>query len=154
MKMVHTKKESRVKTESLNPREVVVQFLYQINMKGHNSFNQFEFEDLWDSFVENIDKVPSAVLFNARQVALNIANQYAEIISEIKKNSKKWKIERMSPVDLAILIIGVYEISFEKKLNPEIIISEAIKLTKKYSSENSYTFINGVLDAIGKTSRV
>jgi len=62
----------------------------------------------------------------------------------------KWKMSRLSPVDKSILRLSVYQLVFCDDIPKKVVINEAIELAKKYSTEKSPGFINGVLDAIRK----
>ena len=68
-----------------------------------------------------------------------------EKIKIIKDNVTGYELERVYKVDLAILVLAVYELKFTVGVVPSIIINEAVELSKKYSTEKSYSFINGVL---------
>ncbi|MBR3899431.1 MAG: transcription antitermination factor NusB [Elusimicrobiaceae bacterium] len=69
----------------------------------------------------------------------------------VSKYAKNWTIGRMSVVDRAILRMASYELVFHAEKNPiPAIIDEAIKLAKKYSTDNSGKFINGLLDQLKK----
>ena len=71
------------------------------------------------------------------------------IIDEtIIKHIDNWKFERISKVDLAILRISVYSLLFQKDIAGNITIDEAVDISREYSSNDSYRFINGVLDSI------
>lgn len=61
-----------------------------------------------------------------------------------------WTLERLSRVTLALLRIGTYEIVYQNNVSPKIIIDEAVNIAKDYGSDDSYKFINAVLDKIGK----
>nr|MBE6545338.1 transcription antitermination factor NusB [Oscillospiraceae bacterium] len=75
----------------------------------------------------------------------------AAIIEErMEKHLKGWKKERLSPVSMAIIRLGCYEIMFSSDIPSRVSINEAIELSKKYDDEKSYTFINGVLNAVAK----
>ncbi len=62
--------------------------------------------------------------------------------------TKGWKTARMPKVDLAILRLAVGEILYQEALPPQVSINEAVNIAKKYSTEESGKFINGVLGAI------
>ena len=64
--------------------------------------------------------------------------------------SSAWSMDRISRVALAILRTSVYEIVFQNGAEPRIIIDEAVNIAKDYDSDDSYKFINAVLDKIGK----
>lgn len=75
-----------------------------------------------------------------------------EIDSLIEKNSDNWKISRMPRVDRNILRVATAEILFSKDVNANIAIDEAIEIAKKFGSEDSPSFINGILDPIAKSN--
>lgn len=85
------------------------------------------------------------------QKILQLFLEHEDCINDrIRSANSHWRIDRMDRVDLAILRIGVTELCFTD--TPEqIVINEAIELGKRYGSETSFRFINGVLDAIRKT---
>lgn len=68
----------------------------------------------------------------------------------IRDANSRWRIERMDKVDLAILRLGVTELSFTDT-PAQVVINEAIELAKRYGSETSARFVNGVLDAVRKS---
>lgn len=70
----------------------------------------------------------------------------------IKKHLEHWTFERLRKVDLAILRVGAYCLQFQKDIPAQITIDEAIEIAKEYGSEDSYRFINGMLDGIRKDS--
>ena len=71
-----------------------------------------------------------------------------EIDSLIKKFSKNWEFDRLNRIDKNILRLSIYQLLYEKKLTHKIVIDEAIEISKSFSTEKSYKFINGILDAI------
>ncbi len=71
-----------------------------------------------------------------------------KIDETLEKHLMGWKKERVSPVSMAILRLGCYEIMFLSDIPSRVSINEAIELSKKYDDEKSYSFINGVLNAV------
>ena len=69
----------------------------------------------------------------------------------IEKSVKNWKLERLARVDLAILRIAVFEMLFQKDIPARVTINEAIEIAKSFGSDDSYKFVNGVLDNIRRT---
>ena len=63
------------------------------------------------------------------------------------------KLEELDPVEQAILRISVYEFSYRVDVPCRVIINEAVALTKKFGAEQSYTYVNGVLDRIARSLR-
>ena len=70
----------------------------------------------------------------------------------IKAESENWDFSRLALVDKNILRMATYEIVYQKT-HPAIIINEAIEIAKKFSTENSGKFINGILDAVYKKAK-
>ena len=66
--------------------------------------------------------------------------------------SSNWTRDRINKVALAILRTSIYEMKFQEGSNPKIVIDEAINIAKEYGAEDSFKFINAVLDKIGKES--
>lgn len=72
----------------------------------------------------------------------------------IAKSAPAWPIEQISPIDLAILRLSIYELVFQPKKEPfKVIVDEAVEIAKEYGNENSGSFINGVLGTIIKNSQ-
>lgn len=64
--------------------------------------------------------------------------------------SANWSKDRINKVTLAILRTSIYELKFQSGSNPKIVIDEAINIAKEYGADDSFKFINAVLDKIGK----
>ena len=72
-----------------------------------------------------------------------------EICDIISKHLKGYTLNRIYKVDLSILKIAVYEIMFSNLQTPNsVVINEAVELAKKYSTDKSYSFVNGILASI------
>jgi transcription antitermination protein NusB len=69
----------------------------------------------------------------------------------IKKHLENWDIKRVNRVDLAILRISVFSLMYQKEISPSIVIDEAIGISREFGTDDSYRFVNGVLDSIRKT---
>ena len=69
----------------------------------------------------------------------------------ISDNLDNWKLERVATLDQLIMRIAVNEIYFTDDVPPKVSISEAIEIAKLYSTEDSSSFVNGVLDSIYKS---
>lgn len=77
--------------------------------------------------------------------ATDILAHKEEIDKEIETVSNKWKVNRMDKVDKAILRLAYYEIKMDEEIPDVVAVNEAVELSKKYSSDASPKFINGVL---------
>ncbi len=83
----------------------------------------------------------------AAELVRGVVRNAADIDARIGKHAEHWRLERMPAVDRNILRLAVFELSAEKTPAP-VVIDEAIELARKFSSEESAQFVNGVLDAI------
>lgn len=79
-----------------------------------------------------------------------IVENYDELVNEISLVTKGYQINRVYKVDLALLVVALYEIKNEKDIPVAVSINEALNLAKKYSTEKSAGFINGVLANFAK----
>ena len=68
---------------------------------------------------------------------------HEEIIPLLKES---WTIDRITKIELAIIMDGIYEI--RNHVHRDIVINEAVELSKKYGNDNSYKFINGILQQV------
>lgn len=84
----------------------------------------------------------------ASDLAKHTIKKVKQIDPTIKKHAPLWPLSSISPLDLAILRLAVYELSFEKKIPYKVVIDEAVELSKEYGSESTPSFINGVLGSI------
>ena len=97
------------------------------------------------SFRKNID-------FDKSSETDKILKHQKEIDSLIQKFAPNWPIEQISPVDLAILRLSIWELAFKEKKEPfKVVVDEAVEIAKEYGTETSGRFINGVLGTIIKT---
>ncbi|MDR2176756.1 MAG: transcription antitermination factor NusB [Treponema sp.] len=90
--------------------------------------------------------------FSRLLIAGTIEN-IAGIDRMIKKHLENWDFSRLNRVDLAILRISTYTLMFQTDVAPSIVINEAIGISKEFGTDDSYRFINGVLDSIRRTLR-
>ena len=90
----------------------------------------------YDDYVKN-------VFFGSQEHA-------AEIDAATEKHLKGWRTDRISPVSRAVIRLATYEMMFISDIPARVSINEAIELTKKYDDEKSYSFVNGVLNAVAE----
>ena len=107
-------------------------------------------EGITETLVDLIDYVPGD---NDRQyidmVVSGVHEHAYEIDAEISACLRGWTLQRLSRVDLAILRLSVYEMQYAG-IPAAVSINEAVELTRKYSSEASCPFVNGVLGTISR----
>ena len=91
--------------------------------------------------------------------ALDLVKGCIEMVKALDEHiaaaAENWEVKRMAVIDRTILRMGTYELAFRDDIPPKVSINEAIDLAKKYSTENSGEFVNGILDKVrlrlGKT---
>jgi len=92
----------------------------------------------------------STIAFTNILIAGSIEN-IKNIDKIIKDHLEKWDITRVNRVDLAVLRMSVFSLMFQEEISSSIIIDEAIGICREFSTDDSYKFINGVLDSIRET---
>ena len=88
--------------------------------------------------------------FSRLLIAGTIEN-ITSIDAMIRRHLKNWDFTRLNKVDLAVLRISVYALMYQIDTAPSIIINEAIGISKEFGTDDSYRFVNGVLDGIRKS---
>lgn len=86
----------------------------------------------------------------ANQLFEGAANDVAALDEIIGKHCENWRFERLAAIDRAILRLAIHEMS-STDTPPKVVLNEAVELAKKFSSEESGAFVNGVLDAVHKS---
>jgi N utilization substance protein B len=124
-------------------RESTLQILFQLE------FNDSELENIFESFWQE-KKASKEIKEYSRWLVEGIVSHRERIDRLIQSVSENWRIDRMALVDRNVLRIAVFELLCEERLAPAIVIDEAIEISKKYSSEEAATFVNGILDAARK----
>ena len=100
---------------------------------------------------ETLERMGEESLSFTRLLVSGTIEHIEEIDSVIKSHLTNWDFDRLNKVDLAILIISVYPLLFQKDIHSSIIIDEAIDISKEFGSDDSFKFINAVLDSIRKS---
>jgi len=106
-------------------------------------FNKEKDSELLTEFLE--DESNKAEIGYIQEVYNGVTLKYDELINEIVKVSDSFKQDRIFKVDLAILLVALYEIKYIKSIPNKVSINEALNLAKTYSTEKSNSFINGIL---------
>jgi N utilization substance protein B len=86
----------------------------------------------------------------ARILVSGTVDHLKEIDEVIASHLANWDFNRLNKVDLAVLRISVYPLMFQPDIHPSIIIDEAIDISKEFGTDESFKFINAVLDNIRK----
>ena len=122
-------------------REVALQYLYQ-----HDLMHQADQEDLQE-FLREQDEDGEVRSF-ARDLALGTPEVKEALDREIQAVAQNWQISRMAVIDRNVLRMAAYEMLHSADVPPKVAINEAIELGKRFSTQNSGAFINGILDRI------
>lgn len=72
----------------------------------------------------------------------------ANIDEKITTHSSKWRIDRMAVVDRNVLRLATYELTHTPELPPKVVLNEWIDVVKRYGTEHSGAFVNGILDSM------
>ena len=118
------------------PRDVALTALYEADQRG------------W----RTLDIEPT---YPAKAIHMiqGVAKHLKELDDAIDGVSTRWRVARMPPVDRAILRLGLYELRFEQKTPMAVVVSEAVRLAKTYSTERSGAFVNGILAKLAAGER-
>ena len=152
-------------------REMALQMLYQLDM-GSTTLQQvlhhFDPTDmvLAERELEESDElaapVSGAVVPVVSLVLVKEAHEYArrlvegtmvrveELDSMIREQADNWRLERMSAVDRNVLRLAVFELAFEPEVPKRVVLDEGIELAKRFGSDQSSRFVNGILDGLLK----
>jgi len=88
----------------------------------------------------------------AREIVDGVIDNQGEIDEQITTSAKDWSLERMPAVDRALLRVGTWEILFNDEVPTAVAIDEAVELAKEFSTDESGSFIHGVLARIGRSN--
>lgn len=140
-------------------RERAVQFLYQFDVNPPDNLEK-ALDYFWQrlSFagdhemgapqVDPDSEEETAVRAFADPLIIGTVKHLPAIDAELTRYSKNWKIHRIAAVDRNILRLAIYEMRYREDIPPIVSIDEAIDIAKKFSTEESGKFINGILDRV------
>ena len=127
-------------------RVLAFQTIFSWEANGISTEDLLKFEWL-DS--EDEKRSQNALDF-ARLLAAGTVENIEKVDGTIKEHLVNWKFNRLSKVDLAILRISVYSLLYRDEIPHTVTIDEAVDIAKSFGSDESYKFVNGVLDSIRK----
>lgn len=110
-------------------------------------------EDLLDFLwldEEKRTRLDEDTLAFARLIVAGTMENITKVDDTIRRQLEHWDFERIAKVDLAVLRISVYALLFQSDIPASVTIDEAIDIAKEFSSDDSYRFINGILDGVRK----
>ncbi len=127
-------------------RESALQVLYQLDRAT---------QDTWDApraladYFANFEH-PEKVRDYVEHLVQGVADHRAELDGRIESTSTKWRLARMSVVDRNLLRLGAYELLHCPDVPPGVAINEAVEIARRFGSETSPGFVNGILDELAR----
>jgi transcription antitermination protein NusB len=133
-------------TRRSKAREVALQLLFQMDQNAvpvpRAAINKFVHERLQDDPSEDF----AFALYDG------VLKHQKEIDEILTKTAEKWRLTRMMPVDRNVLRMGAFELLHNPEPMPTaIVINEAIELARRFATDDSPSFVNGILDKIAQT---
>ena len=123
-------------------RELALQLLYELDVRGESD-PAARLDDFWRRHAVEED-----VRTFADQVVRGTKTHQPKIDELITRFAEHWDLERMAVVDRNILRAGIYELLWGSDVPPKVAINEALEIARKFSTEESTRFINGLLDRV------
>ena len=152
-------------------REMAMQMLYQHELGGSSLAQIFSSFDL-EGYLRETEAAPEAAAAGtetpadpeskkraeksfryARRLVQGTMDHCTAIDELIRRHAENWRLERMPTIDRNILRLAIYEMLHETSVPKVVIVDEAIELAKRFGSENSGRFVNGLLDGVLRASR-
>jgi N utilization substance protein B len=125
-------------------REEIMKALFQANF-----YDLGEMDEQLENYFEEIGPLSEEDTNYIEEKSKDLLSHVDEIDELINKVSEGWKTSRMAKVDLTILRVAIYEINYEG-LPEGVAINEAVELAKDFGTDNSSSFINGILAKVVK----
>ncbi len=122
-------------------RERALQALYQIDVAAEG------IDEALAAFWKSFEPVEREVRELAEALVRGVAEHRRSVDDAIEEASSNWRLDRMARVDRNVLRLAVYEL-LQTDVPVKVVINEAIELGKKFGSESSGAFVNGVLDKV------
>ncbi|MFP4563855.1 MAG: transcription antitermination factor NusB [Spirochaetia bacterium] len=129
-------------------RILAFQALYSWECTGNDTKRLAAFSWLDEAQAE---KVSAEAYTFARLLFAGTVERKDEIDALIEEHLENWELKRLSRVDLALLRLGCYSLRYQHDVPASVTIDEAVDIAKEFGSEDSYKFINGVLDGVRKS---
>ncbi|MBI3629508.1 MAG: transcription antitermination factor NusB [Candidatus Rokubacteria bacterium] len=127
-------------------RELALQCLYELDLHGAPGLPRFE--EFWKRYPADEE-----VRAFAEELVRGTREHQEKIDDLIKQFAENWSLDRMAVVDRNILREGIFELLWEPAVPPKVAINEALEVAKKFSTQESSRFINGILDRVRKELR-
>ena len=135
--------KGRRKGSRSRARERSLQALYQVDLAGADPL-----EALATAWRSDEDPPDAESLEFSELLVKGVCEKRAEIDQRIEATSHHWRVERMAKVDRNVLRLAVWELLWHPGTPRKVVLNEGVELAKKFGSEESGAFINGILDKI------
>jgi len=127
-------------------RAIVLQILYQ------DDLNPTQAEDVKIRFVNSRLKNNQSMVTFADELIVGVRQHRDELDEALSKIADNWRLSRMAATDRNVLRLGAYEL-LHTDTPPPVVINEAIELARRYGTDQSAQFVNGVLDRLLKRNK-
>ena len=125
-------------------REYALQMLFQWDIT-HDAIEQ-----IVATFFQNLPEENTAIVDFARSLVAGTIEHVEEIDRLIQRHAEHWRLDRMAVVDRNLLRLATQEFLYDSGTPKTVIINEAIEIARRFSTQESPQFINGILDSIKK----
>ena len=123
-------------------RIVALQVIYAQEFQGSDMDTTFEY------MLDPEDTPEDNVIIYSRHLCVLTSQHLDEMDELIRKWSKNWDFKRIAIMDRSILRMSLAEMLFENEVPPKVSITEGVEIAKQFSTSDSSSFINGILDAV------
>jgi transcription antitermination protein NusB len=127
-------------------RELALQALYQEDILGDDVESGPTLALFWRHFEHEDPEVQSF----ARELVEGVREHRADVDALVAASSDHWKLPRLSKVDLNLLRLATWELVGRPEIPAPVTINEAVEIARRFGSENSPGFVNGVLDHVAQ----
>jgi N utilization substance protein B len=128
-------------------REAALQVLFAAEAKGE--LDPEVVGSTYDQVLQEFS-LPRRSRERAHVLVMGVAQNLKAIDERISTASAHWRVPRLAGVDRNVLRIASYELLFEPETPAEVVIDEAVEIARRFASDSSPAFVNGVLDAIAR----
>lgn len=128
-------------------RELALQALYQVDLLGDGEQDPCSLVLFWEHFDPTAD--PEAREF-ARELVEGVRESLERIDGLIADAAEHWRLPRLSRVDLNLLRLATFELIGRQEIPASVTLNEAVEIARRFGSEESAGFVNGVLDHIAR----
>lgn len=124
-------------------REHLFQMLFVVDFHGEEELAQQV-----SHYLEGVENMPAAVSNELEEKFFDIVSHRAQIDAKIQEKARGWTLQRLAKADVTVLRLAIYEILFDEKIPSGVAVNEAVEIAKKFGTDNSPSFVNGVLGSI------